>query len=463
MVTGVLARPDQVSLGVLVSAVPRDSVDEAVAVCGVRERRSDGKLPAHVVTYLTLGLCLFPDDDYAEVAAKVTGSLDRFGCWDASWTVPTASAITQARKRLGRRVFPELFERTCGPVAGDPGPTAGAGALGMARGSFLRSWRLLAIDGFELDVPDTAANATEFGYAGSGDNRSAFPKARVVALAECGTHAFVAAEVEAYRVGEKTLAQRLYARLRPDELLTADRGFYSWTGWDTAAATGAALLWRAPTGLALPVVTVLADGTYLTVVMDSAIRGSRREAILTAARAGRDLTGVPGVLDDRGRPRARLARVIEYDVPDRNGGSSGSGRGHESGELIVLLSTITDPGDARPDELAAAYHQRWEEETSNDQLKTHLRGPGRVLRSRLPDLVHQEIWSYLIVHHAISALTAHASAAADLDPDRISFAKALRLIRRTATGTAAIPPSGLGRTAPDPPRPDRRPADPHPP
>jgi hypothetical protein len=54
--------------------------------------------------------------------------------------------------------------------------------------------------------------------------------------------------------------------------------------------------------------------------------------------------------------------------------------------------------------------------------------------------VHQEIWAYLIVHHAISALTAKASAAADLDPDRVSFARALRLIRRTATGTADIPP-----------------------
>ena len=65
--------------------------------------------------------------------------------------------------------------------------------------------------------------------------------------------------------------------------------------------------------------------------------------------------------------------------------------------------------------------------------------------SRLPDLVHQEIWAYLIVHHAISALIAAASAAADLDPDRISFAKTVRLIRRTATGTADIPPSGLDR------------------
>ncbi|MFZ5850660.1 MAG: IS4 family transposase [Actinomycetota bacterium] len=428
--------PDQVSIGVLVDAVPRDAVDEAVAVCGVRERRSDGKLPAHVITYLTLGLCLFPDDDYEEVAARVTGSLDRFGCWDAAWTVPTASAITQARKRLGREVFPELFERTCGPVAGDASPSAALLALGTARGAFLRGWRLLSIDGFELDLPDTPANAAEFGYAGSGENRSAFPKARVVALAECGTHAFVAAEVAAYSVGEKTLAQRLYQRLRADELLTADRGFYSWTGWDTAAATGAALLWRAPTQLDLPVVRILPDGTYLTVLIDPKIRGARRDRIVAAARAGHDLADHPDAIGKLGLPAARLARVIEYDVPDR--------AGNGTGELIVLLTTITDPGAARADELAAAYHQRWEEETAHDQLKTHLRGPGKVLRSRLPDLVYQETWAYLIVHHAISALIAKASAAADLDPDRVSFAKALRLIRRTATGTAAIPPSGLG-------------------
>ena len=89
----------------------------------------------------------------------------------------------------------------------------------------------------------------------------------MVALAECGTHAFLAAEVDAYSVGEKTLAARLYPRLRADELLTADRGFYSWPAWDTAGATGAALLWRAPTQLDLPVVRVLDDGTYLTVLI----------------------------------------------------------------------------------------------------------------------------------------------------------------------------------------------------
>ncbi|NES17356.1 IS4 family transposase [Micromonospora sp. PPF5-17] len=416
-------RPDQVSVGVLVTSVPRDAIDGAVARCGVGAKRSDGKLPPHVTAYLTMGLWLFPEDDYTEVAAKVTGSLDRFGCWDASWTAPTSGGISQARQRLGRDTLAEVFEQVVEPV----------GSM-LTRGAMLRSWRVLAIDGFEVDVPDTKANAAEFGYAGSGDNRSAYPKARVVALTECGTHAFLAAQVGAWATGEKTLAMPLYSRLRRGELLTADRNFYSWQAWDRACATGADLLWRAPTGLGLPVVTVLADGTYLTVLVNPSVRGARRERILAAARAA-ELGDCDDAVDERGLPVAHLARVVEYDVPDRDGNGSG--------ELIALLSTVLDPGAARADELAEAYHLRWEHETGNDQLKTHLRGPGKILRSRLPDLVHQEIWAWLLVHYAMSVLITRAAEAADIDPDRISFTRALRLVRRTATGTAAIPPSGL--------------------
>jgi hypothetical protein len=412
----VAVSPDQVSLGVLVSAVPRDVIDPAVAACGVGAKRSDGKLPPHVVTYLTMALCLFADDDYEEVAAKVTGSLSWFGCWDASWTVPTASGITQARKRLGPEVMAEVFEGVAQAVA-----------TSDTRGAWLRRWRLVAIDGFEVDLPDTPANAAEFGYAGSGKHRSAFPKARVVALAECGTHAFLAAEVGAYAVGEKTLANRLYPRLRGEELLTADRGFYSWDAWDLATRSGAALLWRAPTQLTLPVTRVLGDGTYLAVLINPKVRGAgRRRQILAAAEAGQPMHP----------EEAHLVRVVEYDVPDREGNGTG--------ELIVLLASITDPADAAAEELAGAYHQRWEEETANDQLKTHLRGPGRILRSRLPQLVHQEIWAWLTVHYALSVLIARAAEAADLDPDRISYTRVLRITRRTATGTAGFPPSSLG-------------------
>jgi hypothetical protein len=407
----VVVSADQVSLGVLVTAVGRDAVDEAVAACGVRDKRAGGKLPAHVVAYLTMALCLFAEDDYEEVAAKVTGALSAWGCWDASWSVPTSGGITQARKRLGRRVLEEVFERVAQPVADR-----------SMRGAWLRDWRLLAIDGFEADVPATDENAAEFGYAGSGQNASAFPKARVVALAECGTHAFLAAEVGPWSTGEKTLANRLYLRLNRDELLTADRNFYSFDAWGLAAGSGAALLWRAPTQLDLPVLRVLPEGSYLSVLVDPKIRGGRRKRLIEAAGNGEDLDPT----------QAHLVRVVEYDVPDRDGNGTG--------ELIVLLTTILDPADARADELAAAYHERWEEETGNDQLKTHLRGPGKILRSRLPELVYQEVWAWLLVHFALCDLIARAAQAADIDPDRISFTRTLRIVRRTATGTAAFPP-----------------------
>src|SRR6266581_1166855 len=111
MASDVTVTPDQVSIGVLVSSVPRDVIDAAVAARGVGVKRSGGTLPAHVVVYLTLALCLFPDDDYTEVATKVTGSLSRFGCWDASWRVPTSSGITQARKRVGSAVAAAGYRR----------------------------------------------------------------------------------------------------------------------------------------------------------------------------------------------------------------------------------------------------------------------------------------------------------------------------------------------------------------
>ena len=414
--TGVVrGRPavvDDVSLGVLVTAVDRDAIDGAVAACGAGVRRAGGKLPPHVTAYLTMGLCLFADDDYEEVrdqGHRVVGPVGVLGC-----VVDRADGQRHhpGRKRLGSAVMAEVFEGVAQPVA----------AM-SSRGSWLRRWRLLAIDGFDVDVPDTPANVEEFGYAGSGINRSAYPKARVVALAECGTHAFLAAEVDAYAVGEKTLANRLYPRLNRDELLTADRNFYSFQAWGLAASTGAALLWRAPTQLGLPVVKILPDGTYLSVLIDPKVRSAaRRDAIIHAASNGEDVDP----------DQAHLVRVIEYNVADREGNGTG--------EVIVLLTTILDPDEAGAEELADVYHQRWEEETANDQLKTHLRGPGRILRSRLPDLARQEIWAWLIVHYAIAVLISRAAEAADLDPDRISYIRTLRLIRRTATGTADFSP-----------------------
>ncbi|MGH9261963.1 MAG: transposase, partial [Acidimicrobiales bacterium] len=196
---------------------------------------------------------------------------------------------------------------------------------------------------------------------------------------------------------------RLYPRLEPDWLLIADRNFYNFDDYKTAAATGAQLLWRVKADLRLPLLRWLGDGSYESVLINPRLRGKARDRLIGTARAGGRLD--PG--------NAVLVRVVEYEVPDRTGDGKG--------ELIALITTITDPALAPAQALAQAYHERWEHETANKQIKTHLRGPGKVLRSKSPDMVRAEIYGYLLTHHAISALICQAATEADIDPDRIKF------------------------------------------
>jgi len=404
---------DWISLGVLASSVPRDAVDEAVAAAGKGARRSDGKLPPHVMVYFAMALALFAEEDYEEVAARLTETLASWGCWDQSWATPTAGGLTQARKRLGPEPLELLFDKVAVPVAGE-----------LTRGAFLRHWRLMAIDGFELDVPDTPANAAAFGYPAGAREHPAFPKVRVVTIGECGSHAKVAAQmgpVGGKGASEQALARRMFGQLQEDWLLIADRGFYNWPDWQAAAATGAALLWRVKADLRLPVLDLLPDGSYLSLVAKPTLHDKARNKLIAAARAGERL----------GPALAMRIRVIEYEIPDRDGDGSG--------ELIALITTITDPALADAQELAQAYCQRWEEETGNDQLKTCLRGPGKVLRSKSPGMARQEVYGYLLTHYAVSALICRAATEADIDPDRVKFLRTVRIIRRRAADPAFPP------------------------
>ena len=91
--------------------------------------------------------------------------------------------------------------------------------------------------------------------------------------------------------------------------------------------------------------------------------------------------------------------------------------------------------------LAAAYHERWEHETGNAQLKTYLRGPGKVLRSKSPEMIRQEIWGYLLTHYAISALICTAASAACGAATSLGMLIAFRVVQ--ATGAALLTPSSL--------------------
>ena len=284
----------------------------------------------------------------------------------------------------------------------------------------------MSVDGMEWDVPDTGKHRVFFGSSGTGgDEGAAFPKIRVVTIGECGSHAPVLAVMGPAAggkgSGEQSLARELYRDLEEDWLLIADRNFYNWKDWCAAADTGAGLLWRVKSSLLLPVLELLPDGSYRSVLVSPKITGKKREALIEAARHG----------DDLDEDQARHVRVVEYEVPERDQDSKD--------ELIALITTITDCHQATAAVLAQAYHERWEHEGGNQQLKTYLRGPGKVLRSGSPDLVKQEIWGYLLTHYAISALTCTAATAAGIDPDHVKFRRTVRILRRRVADPAFPP------------------------
>ena len=389
-----------ISAGVLASVCPRALIEEVLAKTG-RASQRERLLPAPAVVYYVMALALWREAPLEEVLRVVCEGLHWLGRGKQAGVQASKSAISQARTRLGTDVMRQLAERVLRPVA----------PQGMA-GAWYRGLRVMALDGSGMDVADEKANAQFFGYPSASRGASAFPQARLLGLVECGTHVVTAAEIGPYGDSEQAMAAKLLpARLQPDMLVLADRNFYGFKLWQMACATGAKLAWRVKSTLKLPVHKMLADGSYLSEVFSS---------------------------DDRQRRHGCTVRVIDYTLKESAAPVEGSYR---------LVTNIVDERQADALELAALYHERWEIEGVFDEFKTHLRANSTVLRSKTPELVQQELWGLLLAHFAIRQLMTQAAWKHGLDPDRLSFVHAVRVIKRKMPQAAAIPPCAPGTLA----------------
>jgi hypothetical protein len=385
---------DYISLGVVAKFFPRDKVDAVLERTGrasVRER----DLPAHVVVYYVIALALYMRSSYREVLRCLLEGVQ----WllDPSVLIKVAgkSGISQARSRLGPEPVKALYKAIVAPIA-----------RAQTQGAWFRQWRLMSLDGSTLDVADTVENDEAFGRPGASRGNSAYPKIRFVALLENGTHVLCAAQMDKYATDELTLAEDVVPALEKGMLCLADRFFPSYKLWQKAAKTGADLLWRTRKNARLEVDKRLPDGSYLSRIY-------------------------PATSDRRNKRNGIIVRAIDYhldQVPDAE-------------PIYRLITTILDYTLAPAPELAALYHERWEIETSLDELKTHLRGAQIVLRSKTPELVQQEFYGLLMAHFAVRALMHEAALRTDEDPDRLSFLHAVRVVQRRMPRSVAIPPS----------------------
>ncbi len=384
---------DYVSLGVITKTFPLERVRAVLASTGKASLR-ERDLPAHVVVYYAIALALYMQSSYREVLRCLLEGLQWLIKPALTLKVAGHSGISQARTRLGWEPLRQLHDEVVKPIA-----------VAATQGAWYRRWRLVSLDGSTMDVADEQANDEAFGRPGASRGNSAYPQFRFVSLVECGTHVLFGTRMSPYATGENTLAKDVLGALDSAMLCLADRGFFGYEMWRQALATNAQLLWRIKKNAVLPCDKRLADGSYLSRIY-------------------------PSEKDRRHQTNAIGVRVIEYRL-----------EGVADAEPIYrLVTSVLDPQQAPAQELAALYHERWEIESALDELKTHLRGARIVLRSKTPDLVRQEFYGLLMAHFAVRALMHEAALTASVDPDRLSFIHAVRVVRRKLAAFNAIPP-----------------------
>ncbi len=213
-------------------------------------------------------------------------------------------------------------------------------------------------------------------------------------LAECGSHAVVGLEMDRYDVSEVHGAYRLLCQLGPAMVLLVDAGLISGAFIEQVRARRTPLLgaleagaWEHPKRARR-----LADGSVLAWVEPSHSSVYRQQ-------------------------RGLWVRIISYRVSDARLG--------ELGKVYRLVTTLLNPRVAPALSLLTLYHERWEIELVIDEIKTHERAQRKVLRSKTPEGVRQELYGIYLAHYAVRALLAAAAIEAEVDPDRLSLTDGL--------------------------------------
>ncbi|MCD0447571.1 IS4 family transposase [Glycomyces sp. A-F 0318] len=358
-------------LGELTRIVPFEMVDAVLDSCAKTQRRIR-LVPARVTVYLLLAAGLFAHLGWGLVWDKLTAGL-------GPGPRPGASALYYARKRLGAAPLRALFDHLAGP------------------GAACVRWRgllVVALDGTQIEVPDSAANRDRFGLHSAGHARAGYPQVRLLALAAAGTRSLLGATWSTTGDTEQYLARSLLPHLGPGRLLLADRGFASADFLARATETGTDLLVRIPAHWRPRTIKRLSEGTRLVQI---------------------------GPLQ---------LRLIEAEITINTTGATRTG-------AYRLATTLTDPAAHPALDLVELYHQRWEIETAFMELKSTLLRR-RVLRAADPAGLDQELWALLVLYQAVRCAIDDACTASDLTPLTASFTLAIECARDQIIQAAGI-------------------------
>jgi len=340
------------------------------------DQRMSPKCPAHLMVWFTIAIWFYGDSSYKQVFRW----LHRFS---KQW-MPSSSALTQARAKIGIGILADLYHRVVQCLCSSDVP-----------GAYYFGLRLVAVDGFVLNLYDSQDNRQTFGKHRNGSSEGAFPQLRIVALCEVGSRVLFSFLAKPIRCGEITLAKGIYRDLPEKSLLLFDIGFCAYVLMKMVVDQNSHFLGRSKTNRRFAKLKILSDGSYLSKIY---------------------ATDYDRLHDRNGT----WVRVIEYtlDDPERVG----------HGEKHRLVTTLLDERQHPAETLIVLYHQRWEEELAIDEIKTHLRNSA-TLRSHRPAGVIQEVYGMFIAHFIIRKLAFEAAQKAEIAPRQISFKATVNVLQ----------------------------------
>ena len=393
---------EQVSMTMLSEVYPKEVIERCVQQSepwSTKARRVRLSTALTLVLFV-IAMALWSRRNQCQVWQSLVGKLSDLHPAEPKSSISDAG-LSGRRKELGSQCLQALMRQRCQITA----------QHSTMPNAFFGRYRLMAIDGTLFNTPDTQANALAFGRSSNQYGPGAYPQVRCVLLAECGPHVVVGLEIDGYEVSEVHGAHRLLSQVGRNMLVLVDAGITSGGFLEHARERGAHVLGALEAGVweQLSHQRRLSDGSVLAWV------GPTR----------------PGSAKYPLR-QGMWVRIISYRLTDERLG--------EKGKVYRLVTTLLNPRVAPALKLIALYHERWEVELVIDEIKTHERAQRKVLRSKTPEGVRQELYGIYLAHYAVRVLLAQAAVEAAVDPDRLSFTEGLFELTETISLALTLEP-----------------------
>lgn len=357
----------------LFRAIPRSSVDEALKSID-RSKHRLGKFPDHLVVYFVILMCLYMDDSYLQIFETLQGALSWLSCFEVGVEDLSEAAISKARRRIGFEPLKQLFLEVVPSM------------LDSSRSDkIFGKYRMFVMDGTVLDAADTPENSI-LGSRSNQNGPGAYPQLRLVALMHYASRLITDFELSTFvGTGEIPLAKLIAERLSPDSLVIADRNFPGTELCEQIVDRGAHFVFRVKSNNTLAPLKHLPDGSYTARLNQSSKKGFE-------------------------------VRVVEYTLA-------------ESSEKYRIITSLFDSETAPAEDLAGLYPQRWTAETIFGDLKTVLRAPKLVLRSKTPNAVAQECCGLILAYNFVRSFMEEAAERAGVPPSLLSFKYSVKVLK----------------------------------